>query len=68
VSIANFSPATDSITFSQSVFAGPTALAAAIHDDSNGNAVITDAAHDTITLQHVTTAQLLTHLTDFHIV
>jgi hypothetical protein len=68
VSIANFTPATDSITFSQSVFSGPSALAAAIHGDSNGNAVIMDAAHDTITLQHVTTAQLLTHLSDFHIV
>jgi len=68
VSIANFAPATDSITFSQTVFSGPAALAAAIHDDSSGNAVITDAAHDTITLQHVTAAQLLTHLTDFHIV
>jgi len=68
VSIANFTPATDSITFSHSVFSGSSALAAAIHDDSNGNAVIMDAAHDTITLQHVTTAQLLAHLTDFHIV
>jgi hypothetical protein len=68
VSIANFIPATDSITFSLTVFSGPTALVAAIHDDRNGNAVITDAAHDTITLQHVTTAQLLTHLADFHII
>jgi len=33
-----------------------------------GNAVITDAAHDTITIQHVTTAQLLTHQGDFHFV
>ena len=68
VSVANFNPSTDSIAFSKSVFASQDALTAAIHNDAAGNAVITDAAHDTITLQHVTTAQLLTHLTDFHIV
>ncbi|WP_316228864.1 NF038122 family metalloprotease [Bradyrhizobium sp. SZCCHNR1070] len=68
VSIADFTPTTDSIAFSKSVFASQDALVAAIQDDAHGNAVITDAAHDTITLQHVTTAQLLAHLTDFHIV
>jgi serralysin len=45
-----------------------TALVAATHDDPHGNAVITDAAHDTITIQHVTTVQLLTHQSDFHFV
>ena len=38
-----------------------------VHDPS-GNAVITDAAQDTITLQHITTAQLLTHQSDLHVV
>jgi hypothetical protein len=41
---------------------------AATHDDSHGNAVITDAAHDTITIQNVTTAQLQAHQGDFHLV
>ncbi len=45
-----------------------TALLAATRDDGHGNAIITDAAHDTITIQHVTTAQLLAHQSDFHFV
>ena len=45
-----------------------TALLAATHDDPHGNAVITDAAQDTITIQHVTTAQLLAHQADFHFI
>jgi serralysin len=68
VTIANFTPETDTIQISQLIFANMTALLAATHDDAHGNAVITDAAHDTITLQHVTTAQLLAHQGDFHFV
>jgi hypothetical protein len=68
VSLANFAPATDTLQFSKSVFDDLSALFAATHDDASGNAVITDAAHDTITLQHVTTAQLLAHQSAFHIV
>jgi serralysin len=68
VSIANFTPATDTIQFSKTFFANAGALMAATHEDSSGNAVITDAAHDTITIQHVTAAQLLAHLNDFHFV
>jgi hypothetical protein len=68
VELANFSPATDTIQFSKSVFASIDALSAATHDDTSGNAVITDAAHDVITIQHVTTAQLLAHQSDFHFV
>src|SRR5205807_9743191 len=48
----------DTLQFSKTVFSDVTALLAATHDDALGNAVMTDAAHDTITLQHVTTAQL----------
>ncbi|MBR0939482.1 NF038122 family metalloprotease [Bradyrhizobium jicamae] len=66
--LANFAPATDTLQFSKDVFADLSTLVAAIHDDASGNADITDAAHDTITLQHVTTAQLLAHQSDFHIV
>jgi len=50
------------------VFASLDALFSAIHDNAQGNAVITDAAHDTITVQNVTTAQLLAHQGDFHLV
>jgi hypothetical protein len=66
ITLAGFQPATDTLNFSQSVFANLNALVAAIHDDGAGNAVIADAAHDTITIQHVTTAQLLAHQSDFH--
>jgi serralysin len=66
ITLAGFQPATDTLNFNQSVFANLSALVAAIHDDGSGNAVIADAAHDTITIQHVTTAQLLAHQGDFH--
>jgi serralysin len=68
ISFTNFTPSTDSITFSKSVFSSMDALLAAVHDDGAGNADVTDAAHDTITLQHVTTVQLLAHQSDFHLV
>jgi hypothetical protein len=68
VTLANFAPATDTLQFSKSVFADVAALLVATHDDPSGNAVITDAAQDTITLQHITTAQLLTHQSDLHVV
>ncbi len=68
VSLPNFALASDTLQFSTSIFANVTALLAATHDDGSGNAVITDAAHDTITLQHVTTAQLISHQSDFHFV
>ncbi|MDU6375646.1 MAG: hypothetical protein E6575_16405, partial [Bradyrhizobium sp.] len=66
VILANFAPATDTLQFSKTVFSDVTALLAATHDDALGNAVMTDAAHDTITLQHVTTAQLFAHQSDFY--
>ena len=68
VTIANFAPETDTIQISKTVFANINALFAAMHDDSHGNAVITDAAHDAITIQNVTTAQLQAHQGDFHLV
>jgi hypothetical protein len=68
ITLPNFAPATDTLQFSTSVFANVAALLTATHDDGSGNAVITDAAHDTITLQHVTTAQLIAHQSDFHFV
>lgn len=68
ISLPNFAPATDTLQFSKTVFASVTAPLAAAHDDGSGNAVISDAAHDTITLQHVTAAQLIAHQSDFHFV
>jgi hypothetical protein len=68
VTLTHFNPTTDNIQISQSVFANMAALLTATHDDAQGNAVITDAAHDTITIQHVTTVQLLAHQADFHFV
>jgi len=68
VTISNFAPATDTLQFSHSVFANVSALLAATHNDTSGNAVITDSAHDTITIQHVTTAQLLANQSDLHFV
>ena len=68
VGLANFVPATDTLEISKSVFANIGALLAMTHDDAAGNAVVTDAAHDTITFQHVTIAQLLAHQGDFHFV
>ena len=61
-------PASDTIQIDHTMFASVSALLASTHDDVNGNAVITDAQHDTITLKNVTTAQLLAHQSDVHIV
>jgi len=58
----------DVFQLSKTVFANIDALLAATHDDSHGNAVITDAAHDTITIQNLTTAQLQAHQGNFHLV
>jgi serralysin len=66
--IAHFAPETDTIQINKAVFANIDALLAATHDNSHGNAVITDAAHDTITIQNLTTAQLQAHQGDFHMV
>jgi hypothetical protein len=68
LTIANFAPATDSMQFSKSVFANIAALLGETHDDGLGNAVINVSGHDTITLQHVTIAQLLAYQSDFHFV
>jgi serralysin len=66
--IKNFTPGTDSLQIDHTMFVSLNALTAAMHDDTHGNAVITDAAHDTITIENITTAQLLAHQGDFHIV
>jgi VCBS repeat-containing protein len=65
--IADFDPATDTITFASSMFNhNPANVLAATNDDHHGNTVITVNATDTITLQHVVKAQL--SAADFHFV
>jgi serralysin len=64
--ISHFAPGTDSLLIDHAIFSSLDAIFAATHD-SHGNAVITDAAHDTITLENVTTVQLLAHQGDFHL-
>jgi hypothetical protein len=68
VSVTNFRPETNAIQISSAIFTSVDALMAATHDDSRGNAVITDSAHDTIIFQNVTTAQLHAHQSDFFFV
>ncbi|SHH49656.1 NF038122 family metalloprotease [Bradyrhizobium erythrophlei] len=67
VTIANVAPLPD-INFSHAVFANINALLAAAHDDGHGNVIITDATHDTLTIQNMTSQQLQAHQSDFHIV
>ena len=65
--IADFDPATDTISFASSMFNHNAAdVLAATHDDGHGNTVIAVNAADTITLQHVLKAQL--SASDFHFV
>ena len=66
--ITNFQPATDVLQIDHSVFANVQAILAATQDDGHGNAVITADLHDSITLQHVSLAQLQAHQSDFHII
>ncbi|MCP4617981.1 MAG: hypothetical protein GY844_16300 [Bradyrhizobium sp.] len=65
--IADFDPVNDTITFASSMFNhNPNDVLAATHDDGHGNTVIALNATDSITLQHVTKAQLSG--SDFHFV
>jgi hypothetical protein len=64
--IANFDPAADMIQFSSSVFANIQSILNAVHDDGHGNSIIAIDAHDSITLNGVSKAQL--HANDFHVV
>jgi hypothetical protein len=60
--------ALEGVNFSHTVFANVNALLTAAHDDGHGNVIITDAAHDTLTIQNMTSQQLHSHQSDFHIV
>jgi Ca2+-binding RTX toxin-like protein len=65
--ITNFQPASDVIEINHALFASVQALLAAAQNDNHGDVVITADAQDTITLQHVTLAQLQAHQSGFHI-
>jgi hypothetical protein len=65
--ISSYKPATDIVQISQSPFASMTAVLAATHNDPHGNAAVLDAAHDMITIQNISAAQLLAHQSDFHL-
>jgi hypothetical protein len=68
VTITSFAPATDVIQFSKSIFPDIATLLSATHDDLHGDAVITDAALDVVTLRGVSTAELLAHQNAFHFI
>jgi Ca2+-binding RTX toxin-like protein len=65
--IGDFDVNNDTIDIDHSLFANVAALlASATSANSNHDTIITDAAHDTITLKNVTIAQLTAHQSDFH--
>ncbi|CCE01302.1 conserved hypothetical protein [Bradyrhizobium sp. STM 3809] len=68
VSIADLTPGIDTLLISHNPFANQATLLAAIHHDFAGSTVITDAAMDTITVQHVTALDLVSHLSSFHLI
>lgn len=66
--ISNFKPGTDTVQIDHVIFAKMDALLAATSEDSHGNAVIMDAAHDSITFQNISAAHLLAHQLSFQFV
>jgi 20S proteasome alpha/beta subunit len=68
VTLASSSLATTNIQVSSAVFANTEQLLAAATDDGRGNVVITDATHDTLTIQNMTLQDLHAHQNDFHII
>jgi hypothetical protein len=64
--VTDFHPATDTLQFSDHLFANLQAVLNATHDDGHGDTVIALDAHDTITLTGILKAQL--HASDFHFV
>jgi hypothetical protein len=65
--ITNFHLDTDVIEMTSALFSTAQAVFDATHDDANGNAVIAVGV-DTITFNNITTAQLIAHHNDFHII
>jgi fibronectin-binding autotransporter adhesin len=67
--IGNFNVNTDTIDIDHSLFATVSAVLQGAQSANSGHdTIVTDAAHDTITLSGVTLAQLQAHPTDFHLI
>ena len=67
--ISDFNVSQDTVNIDHTLFASVTALLASAQPiDGGQDTLITDSAHDKITLLHVTPAQLQAHSTDFHLV
>ncbi len=66
--IGDFNVNTDTIDIDHSLFASVTALLQRASANSGHDTIITDAAHDKITLSGVTLAQLQAHPNDFHLI
>src|SRR5262249_13725779 len=64
--ITNFHPETDVIEIDHTVFADFQSLRAGSHDSGNGHPGTTPNPNDSITVEHVTVAQLVQHQSDFH--
>jgi hypothetical protein len=67
--IGDFNVNTDTIDIDHSLFATVSAILQGAQSANSGHdTIVTDAAHDTITLSGVTLAQLQAHPTDFHLI
>jgi hypothetical protein len=67
--IGDFNVNTDTIDIDHSLFATVSALLQGAQSANSGHdTIVTDAAHDKITLSGVTLAQLQAHPTDFHLI
>ena len=67
--IGDFNVNTDTIEIDKSLFATVSALLQGAQSANSGHdTIITDAAHDKITLTGVTLAQLQAHPNDFHLI
>jgi VCBS repeat-containing protein len=67
--IGDFDVTKDAIEISHALFASVSAILAAAQPVNSGHdTIITDAAHDTITLTGVTVAEVQTHASDFHLI
>ena len=67
VTLADFVQETDDIQFNRATVANANGVLAATRDDTHGNDVITDFAHDISTIQNFTAAQFHVHQSDFHV-
>jgi hypothetical protein len=64
--VTDFHPLSDTLQFSNSIFANAQAVLNATQDDGHGNTIISVDGHDSISLGGVLKTQL--HAADFHIV